>query len=177
MLPSAERRARELGFTPHRLATTMQAEASQAGLVTADIALSVARDGLPFSPPCALISGGELIVTVGKETGQGGRNQEFVLAAATRIAGNARIAIGAVDSDGTDGPGGQFAAGADAIPCLAGGVVDGNTIAQARQAGVDVGEAIRRHDTSPALWKLGSGVLAAHGISLLDLRVTVVGEA
>jgi glycerate 2-kinase len=174
MLPSAERRARELGFTPHRLATTMQAEASQAGLITADIALSVARDDLPFKAPCALISGGELIVTVGKETGVGGRNQEYALAAATRISGNERIAMGAVDSDGTDGPGGQFHAGDGAMSCLAGGVVDGVTVAEARQAGVDVTESLRRHDTSPALWRLCSGVLATHSISLLDLRVTVI---
>jgi glycerate 2-kinase len=174
MLPAAERRARELGYTPHRLATTMQAEASQAGLVTADIALSVARDGLPFAPPCALISGGELIVTVGRETGVGGRNQEFALAAATRIAGNERIAIGAIDSDGTDGPGGQFHTDGETIPCLGGAVVDGTTIGSARKAGIDVNEALRRHDTSAALWQLGSGALVTHSISLLDLRVTIV---
>ena len=174
MLPTAEAKARELGYNPYRLATTMQAEASQAGLITADIALSVARDGIPFSAPCALISGGELIVTVGKETGMGGRNQEFALAAATRIAGNARIAIGAVDSDGTDGPGGQFHAGDEVIPCLGGGIVDGATMEEAKQAGVDVDSALRRHDTSPVLWQLKSGALVTHSISLLDLRVAVV---
>jgi glycerate 2-kinase len=175
MLPSAESKARELGFTPYRLASSIQAEASQVGLVTADIALNVAREGLPFMAPCVLLSSGELIVTVGKETGMGGRNQEYALAAALRIAGNKRIVIGAVDSDGTDGPGGQFWEAGAAIPCLAGGIVDGETVAEARAAGVDLGEALRRHDTSPALWKLRSGVLATHGVSLLDLRVALIG--
>jgi glycerate 2-kinase len=174
MLPSAERRARELGFTPHRLARSLQVEASQAGLFTADIALNVAREGMPFEPPCALFSGGELLVTVGLETGMGGRNQEYALAAARRIAGSERIVMAAVDSDGTDGPGGQFWDSGLSIPCLAGGIVDGETLSEASAAGVDVEEALRRHDASPALWRLGSGVLATHGVSLLDLRVTLV---
>ena len=174
MLPSAERRARELGFTPHRLATSIQAEASQAGLMTADIALSVARDGMPFTAPCALISGGELLVTVGKETGIGGRNQEFALAAALRLAGDRRVAVGAVDSDGTDGPGGQFHASGATIPCLAGGVVDGTTARAAELAGVDIQDVLRRHDTTPALWQLGDAILATHSVSLLDLRVALV---
>ena len=59
-------------------------------------------------------------------------------------------------------------------PCLAGGIVDGETLAEAKRAGVDLREALRRHDTSPALWMLGSGVLATHSISLLDLRVTLI---
>ena len=59
-------------------------------------------------------------------------------------------------------------------PCLAGAIVDGETLAEARRAGVDIHEALRRHDTSPALCKLGSGVLATHSISLLDLRVTLI---
>jgi glycerate-2-kinase len=174
MLPSAEAKARELGYTPYRLASAIQAEAGQAGLVIADLALNVVKEGQPFQAPCAIISGGELIVTVGKETGMGGRNQEYCLATALRIAGNRRIVVGAVDSDATDGPGGQFVAGGVSIPCLAGGVVDGQTLADARAAGIDLHESLRRHDTSPALWMLKSGVLATHSISLLDLRVTLI---
>ncbi len=174
MLPSAEAKARELGIRPYRLAGHLQAEAREAGLVTADIALSVAREGLPFEPPCVLLSGGELLVTVGRETGMGGRNQEFALAAATRIAREERVVVGAVDSDGTDGPGGQFSDGGVDIPCLGGGVVDGETASEGKALGVDLFEVLRQHDTSPALWKLRSGVLMTHGVSLLDLRVALV---
>jgi hypothetical protein len=53
-------------------------------------------------------------------------------------------------------------------------VVDGATVASARQIEVDISEALRRHDTSPALWRLGDGALVTHSISLLDLRVAVV---
>ena len=176
MLPAAEAKARELGFAPHRLATWMHAEAREAGYIISDIALNVVKEGLPFPAPCAIFSGGELLVTVGKETGMGGRNQEYALAAALRIAGSKRIVLGAVDSDGTDGPGGQFQQGGVSIPCLAGGVVDGETVAEAKALGVDVYDAIRRHDTSPALWKLRSGVLASHSVSMTDLSVMLIAE-
>ncbi len=176
VLPTAAQRAVELGFTPHVLSKFMQAEAREAGLVIADIAKTIEHDGLPFAPPCVLLTGGELLVTVGEETGVGGRNQEYALAAATRIAGHPHIVMAGVDTDGTDGPGGWFAADNGNIPCLAGGLVDGETVAEARALGVDIVAALRRHDTSPALWQLKSGIAATQNISLTDLGVTVVME-
>ncbi len=118
-------------------------------------------------------SGGELLVTVGNENGVGGRNQEFCLSAAVKIAGNPRIVIGGVDSDGTDGPGTQFSEYKD-IPCLAGAIVDGYTLAEAQAAGVDVTAELRRHNTTYALWKTGNGVVATHGVSMCDLDVILV---
>lgn len=174
MLPAAQAKAAELGFAPHTLCAWLQAEASQAGTVMACIARSIEREALPFSPPCALFTSGELLVTVGKETGVGGRNQEYALAAALGIAGSKYIVMGAVDSDGNDGPGGQFVAGGEAIPTLAGGIVDGQTLAEALAGGVDIRAALKRHDTTPALWRLDSGVLAAHNISITDLGVTLI---
>lgn len=174
MLPAASARARELGLTPHTLATWLQAEASQAGGMIADIARSIERDGVPFEPPCALFTAGELLVTVGQERGMGGRNQECALAAALRIAGSPHIVMGMVDSDGTDGPGAQFGRDVAAIPCLAGGLVDGETAGEAIAAQVDIRDALKRHDTTPALWRLNSGVLARPGVSLTDLGVILV---
>jgi glycerate 2-kinase len=134
----------------------------------------VVREGQPFEPPCALFSSGELLATVGQEHGTGGRNQEFALAAAMRLEGNRRVVVGAIDSDGTDGPGGQFWEGSDPLPCLAGGLVDGTSAAAARASGVDIHAALRRHDASPALWKMGDGILANHNISLGDLGVFLI---
>jgi hypothetical protein len=59
-------------------------------------------------------------------------------------------------------------------PCLAGGIVDGQAVAEARAANVDILAALRRHNTSPALWKLQSGIVATQNISLTDLGVTLV---
>ncbi len=174
MIPAAKEKAASLGFRPYTLSNFLQAEAREAGLALADIAANVTKEGQPVEAPCALLSTGELLVTVGQEHGAGGRNQEFALAAALRLEGNRRIVVGAIDSDGTDGPGGQFWEGSQPFPCLAGGLVDGTSAAVARAAGVDIHAALRRHDASPALWKLGDGILASHNISLGDLGVFLI---
>jgi glycerate 2-kinase len=173
-LPAAKAKAADLGFRPYTLAGFLSAEAREAGYTVAAIALTCERQGVPFEPPCALFTTGELLVTVGDEDGIGGRNQEYVLAAAFKIAGSKHVLFGAVDTDGTDGPGGQFAQNGHAIPCLAGGVVDGQTIAEAKAAGVDAYVELNRHNTSSALWKLGSGINATHNISIGDLGVVLI---
>jgi glycerate-2-kinase len=174
MIPAAAKKAAELGFVPHTLVTFLRVEASQAGRVFAQMAQEIETSGEPFEPPCALISGGELLVTVGEERGVGGRNQEYALAAALDIAESGNVVVGSVDSDGTDGPGTQFVAGRDEIPCLAGGIVDGETVRRAEALDVDIVGALKRHDTTPALWQLGSGIAATPNISINDLRVTLV---
>jgi len=174
MLPTAHRKAWELGFRPYTMSTFLMAEASQAGIVIASIATSIEEHGVPFEPPCALFTTGELLVTVGKETGVGGRNQEWALSAAQCISGSKNIVMGAVDTDGTDGPGNQFWEGNEHIPCLAGGIVDGYTVEEAKSVGVDIRAELQRHSSSPALWRLGSGILTSQNISVGDLSVTLV---
>jgi glycerate 2-kinase len=174
MVPAAQKKAAELGFKPYTVARFLQAEASQAGLVMACIAATIEEEGVPFEPPCALFTAGELLVTVGQEKGIGGRNQEYVLAGALKIAGSQNIVMAGADTDGTDGPGGPFSDDACGVRCLAGGVVDGETVAEAQAAGVDIVSELRRHNGSPALWKLRSGIAATQNISLTDLGVTLV---
>jgi glycerate-2-kinase len=176
VLPTAAAKAAELGFHPYILTRFLQAEASQAGLTLADIAKTVERECMPFEPPCVLLSSGELLVTVGKETGVGGRNQEFALAAAIRIRGSQDIVVGAIDTDGTDGPGSQFC-GENGRPCLGGGLVDGQTAHEAEAAGIDLHSALRQHDTSPALWDLNCGIHISQNISLGDLDVILIMES
>ena len=174
-LPAAMRKAAELGYTPHLLGEEVSAvEASHAAAYLAEVAKTIERRGAPFTSPCALFTSGEMVVTVGRGSGIGGRNQEFALAAARRIAGSGRIVMASVDTDGTDGPGTQFNQGCQEIPCLAGGIVDGLTLQEAADAGVDVVDALKRHDTTPALWRLGSGILAEPNISLNDLTVALI---
>ncbi|NLT73430.1 MAG: DUF4147 domain-containing protein [Chloroflexi bacterium] len=175
MLPSATARARELGYEAHILGTPMHNEASAYARESAARALAIASGQEPaYRAPCVLINGGEMIVTVGKENGIGGRNQEHALAAATHIAGSERVVIGSVDSDGTDGPGTQLVPGCEGIPSLAGGIVDGETMKEASERGVNVAEALRRHDTTRALLSLDSGVIATRNISMNDLTVALV---
>jgi glycerate-2-kinase len=174
VIPAAKARAVEIGFKPYELAEWMHAEASESGRVIASIARCIENQGEPFQPPCALFTSGELLVTVGQESGVGGRNQEYALAAALSISGSHNIVMAGVDTDGTDGPGGFSAPDAGPIKCLAGGVVDGETAAQAERIGVDIHTALKTHATSDALWRLNSGIAATQNISLTDLGVTLV---
>jgi len=97
-----------------------------------------------------------------------------VLSAALKISGSKRIIVGAVDSDGTDGPGSQLTVNSENIPCLAGGIVDGDTLNEAKQMGIDLRAELKKHNTSSALWKLKSGVVTNQNISLNDLGVTLI---
>jgi glycerate-2-kinase len=174
-LPPAMAKARELGFHPVILADSLtQVEAVQAGRYIAAITRTIERIGQPVAPPCVLFGSGEMIVTVGKETGIGGRNQEFTLSAAQGIAGSKNIVIASVDTDGTDGPGTQFVKDAGDLPCLAGGIVDGYTVEEAKRAGVDISEEIKRHNSTPAVLELDSGIQAVPNIGMLDFTVVLV---
>ncbi|MDD3334322.1 MAG: DUF4147 domain-containing protein [Eubacteriales bacterium] len=170
--PAVRMRAAALGYPCVMLSEYMEAEAREAGAVNALMALCAERSGEPFKAPIVLMTSGENVVTVGSETGVGGRNQEYCIAAAIRIAGDKRIVFGAVDTDGTDGPGGLDIPGAP--NCLAGAVVDGETLAQAEAAGIDLWDALKTHATSAPLWRLGCGVSAEHNVSALDLGLILI---
>ena len=175
-LPSAMNRAKELGYTPYILTDWLQAEASSAGAVIAQIALSSEKGITPFKPPCAIFSGGEVIVTCGENPGVGGRNQEVTVAGSLVIKGSKRIVMSAVDTDGTDGPGGEFHPDATAkgITVLTGGIVDGYTKQQAADKNVDLASALRNHATSSALWEIDCGIAATQNISITDLQCTII---
>lgn len=172
--PAVRRRAAELGIKCVMLSEYMQAEAREAGFSDAGIALCSERSGEPFKAPIVLMSSGENVVTVGRETGVGGRNQEYCLAAALRIAGSEKIVVGAVDTDGTDGPGGFKYP--NAPECLAGAVADGYTVKEAENKGINLFNALKTHGTSEPLWRLDCGVEAIKGVSALDLRIIYIGE-
>ncbi len=173
--PAMFEKARELGYEPHMLCEYMCAEAREAGYVTSAIALNCERSADPFKAPCALITSGEIVVAVGQEKSVGGRNQEYCIACAQKIAGSKRIVVGAVDTDGTDGPGGLNVPGAP--DCLGGAIVDGYTMDEAKAQGVDLDRALRTHGASAPLWKLGCGVHATPSISVLDLGVILIMES
>ncbi len=175
MIPTAQRKAAELGFKALWLALDLRGEAKDVARTIASVAKSIETLGQPVEPPCALFSTGEIVVTVGQERGMGGRNQEYCVAAALEIAGSRNIVMASVDSDGTDGPGIQFSGRRlGEITCLAGGIVDGATVCEAKARGVDLVEALKHHDTSPALYALDSGIVATQNISIGDFTVTLV---
>ncbi|MEM2888755.1 MAG: DUF4147 domain-containing protein [Candidatus Bathyarchaeia archaeon] len=168
MLQAASNRTIELGITPAILAQRVSAEAKDAARTLASIAREVEMRNRPFKPPCVLISGGELIVTIGKTNreAKGGRNQEFALAAATRIEGSHRISVSSVDSDGTDGP-----------TDVAGGIADGYTLERAKELGVDIFRSLHEHNSTEALLKLNDAVFTGNtGTNIQDLRLFYISE-
>lgn len=111
-----------------------------------------------FSPVC-LISGGEVTVKVANG-GVGGRNQQFALACAEKIAGENITVLSA----GTDGVDGNSPA--------AGAVADGSTLARARGRGLDVRAALEGFDACPFFKALGDAIeTGPTGNNLRDLRI------
>ena len=111
-------------------------------------------------PRVCLISGGEVTVKVTGESGVGGRNQQFALACAGRIAGE-NIAVLSVGTDGIDGN-----------SPAAGAVVDGTSIARAKAAGSDVARSLLSFDAYRLFRSLGDVVVTEPtGNNVRDLRV------
>jgi len=135
--------ARARGYRPLLLTTFLEGEAREAARVFGAIARSVQEHGAPLRPPACLLAGGETTVTV-RGPGQGGRCQEFALAAAQAIRGRRSIIVGAFGTDGTDGP-------TDA----AGAMADGTTVERARRAGLDPAAALAANDAYPFFSALG----------------------
>ena len=166
MLEAATKKAAEMGINATIIASSLSdIEAWSAGEMLAYVAKEVEVYGRPFTPPCVFICGGELLVKVGESKGVGGRNQEFVLSTASRIAGSKNIVIASVDSDGADGP-------TDA----AGGIVDGYTLKRTRQIGMDLLEELDKHNSYEALKRLKDNIFTGvRGTNVQDLRIVYVG--
>ncbi len=156
-----------MGIQAHILSSSINdIEASAVAGTMANIAREIERHGRPFRPPCLLIMGGEPTVSTGGATGKGGRNQEFALAVASWIGGNRRIVVGAVDSDGTDGP-----------TEVAGGIVDGDTMQRAAAAGIDVFTELDNHNSNQVLTSLGDTVLTGQlGQNLRSLFLAYIDK-
>jgi glycerate 2-kinase len=184
MVEGARARAETLGLQGVVLSAHLVSQSAPAANVLAHIAHECATYGRPFAPPVALITGGHLDVPIGEATGVGGRNQEFALRWGQALGrgrlASKRVVVAALDSDGTDGPGTQHKGGARApgdgeIICMAGGIVDGYTLEEAAQRGVDVAAELREHNSTMALIELDSAIYTGNtGMALGDLRVAVV---
>ena len=111
------------------------------------------------SSPVCLISGGEVTVKV-INGGVGGRNQQFALACAEKIAGENITVLSA----GTDGIDGNSPA--------AGAVADGSSAARAKAKGLNVREALQEFDAYPLFKAIGDAVeTGPTGNNLRDLRI------
>ena len=164
VVDAAVARARALGLTPHLLTRALEGEARDTAWQLVEMAYVISAGRGPVAPPACVIAGGETTVTV-HGRGQGGRCQEFALAAALAIEGMKETVVLAAGTDGTDGP-------TDA----AGAIVDGTSAARARAQGVDPIARLAENDSHPVLAGLGDLVVTGPtNTNLLDLYLLLVG--
>jgi len=106
-----------------------------------------------------LLSGGEVTVKV-TNGGVGGRNQQFALACAPKIAGE-KITVLSAGTDGIDGN-----------SSAAGAIVDGTTLARARSQGLEPAANLLAFNAYPFFDALGDTIVTGPtGNNLRDLRI------
>jgi hydroxypyruvate reductase/glycerate 2-kinase len=166
-LAAAHTAAEELGYTVINLGSNIAGETAHVAASMADLVAKTAS-AAGLSPVC-ILSGGETTVTLGTAHGLGGRNQEFVLAAALKL-GRAALKHAVVLSGGTDGEDGPTDA--------AGAVADDATLDKAARLGLDPREYLQRHDAyhffEPTGDLLKTGLTQTN---VMDVRVILIRDA
>lgn len=161
-IEAARSRAGEIGIDAVVLSSEITGEARDVGRWLAEKAREVKRENR--GRPACLISGGETTVTV-TGSGLGGRNTEMALSFALEIAGTEGITMLSAGTDGTDGP-------TDA----AGAIVDGQTVAQARNSGLNPDAFLDNNDSYNFFKAVDSLLITGPtGTNVMDLQIIVVG--
>jgi glycerate 2-kinase len=158
---AAAAKARDLGYHTLILASEIEGETRDVARMHAAIAREIVRYGRPVARPACIVTGGETTVTL-KGEGLGGRNQEFVLAAAIDIAGLPGVVVLSGGTDGTDGP-------TDA----AGAIADGSTL----RRNPDARRFLEANDSYHYFESLGDLVKTGPtNTNVMDVRLVMVGE-
>jgi glycerate 2-kinase len=137
---------------------------------TAQAHAALVRDVRAKGKRAVILSGGELTVTI-RGQGRGGPNQEYALALAIALAGMPGITALAGDTDGTDGGAGQASDPAGAL-------IDGETVARARAAGLDPAAFLADNDSTGFFRVLGDLLVPGPTFTNVnDFRAIVVDRA
>jgi len=156
----AAEEARRLGFSPLILTCEMEGDSIEHGRSFGEQLAQLPSDSRRRTGPIAVIAGGETTVALASSGGTGGPNQEFALSAALSLAAAGMVVV-SLDTDGTDGPTG-----------IAGALTDASTVERARSAGLDILDALSRHDVSPLLQTLNDAIITGHtGTNVNDLKI------
>jgi len=164
-LVKAKEKADQLGYNSLLLSSMIEGETRDVAANHIAIAREIQLHGCPLPQPACLLSGGETTVRI-KGTGKGGRNQEFVLAAALKLTGMKHITVLSGGTDGTDGP-------TDA----AGAFADETTLQRAREINADPQEYLDNNDSYhffdrlDDLFKTGPT-----NTNVMDLRIILIGS-
>ncbi|MBW2317733.1 MAG: glycerate kinase [Deltaproteobacteria bacterium] len=160
---AAQGKAHELGYNTMILSTMLEGETADVAKVHVGIAKEILKTGQPLRRPACVLSGGETTVTI-KGSGLGGRNQEFVLAAALDLEGLESVVVLSGGTDGTDGP-------TDA----AGAIADGHTIQRAESLELSPADSLADNDSYHFFEKLEDLIKTGPtNTNVMDLRVMLV---
>ncbi|MCI0529242.1 MAG: DUF4147 domain-containing protein, partial [Nitrospira sp.] len=161
---AAAQKAQALGYNTLILSSFVEGETREVAKVHTAIAKEILSSGNPIPRPACVISGGETTVTL-KGKGLGGRNQEFVLAAALDIAGLKDVVVLSIGTDGTDGP-------TDA----AGAIADGGTVQRARNLNLEPFKYLQENDSYHFFQPLQDLIITGPtNTNVMDLRIVLVG--
>jgi len=162
-IDAAARLAKALGYWPLVLSTFIEGEAREIASMHAAIAKEILSSSRPSKRPVCILSGGETTVTV-RGQGRGGRNQEFVLAAAIGLEGFGPATIFSAGTDGIDGP-------TDA----AGAIADERTMGRARSLGLDARAFLDDNDSYHFFERLESLIKTGPtGTNVMDIRMILL---
>jgi len=161
---AAAEKANALHYSTMLLSTFVEGETREVAKVHAAILKEILHSGHPLPAPACIISGGETTVSI-QGDGLGGRNQEFVLAAAREIDDLHNVVILSAGTDGTDGP-------TDA----AGAIADGETVQRARKQALDPLAFLKNNDSYHFFEALGDLMKTGPtNTNVMDLRILLAG--
>jgi glycerate-2-kinase len=159
-IDAAADQAQKLGYQVEILTNNLTGEAQ---VVALEI-VRIAREKRQRGQKLCLLAGGETTVTVtGK--GRGGRNQELALAAAIALAGVDGITLLSAATDGGDG-------NSDAT----GAIVDGSTVARAREVGINPQQMLDCNDSGSFFERLGDRIVTGATFTNVNDLVIVLLE-
>jgi hydroxypyruvate reductase len=165
-LKAASVEARNLGFEPLILSSSIPGETRDVAAVHVAIADEVLRTGNPLPKPCCIISGGETTVKVSGD-GLGGRNMEFALLCADLIKEwkDVPVLFASLGSDGTDGP--TDAAGAVATP---------DSVERGNRKGLNLKDYAERNDSYHYFQALDDLIITGPTrTNVMDFRFVLIG--
>ncbi|MBN1958494.1 MAG: glycerate kinase [Desulfuromonadales bacterium] len=162
-LLTAKLKADELGYNSLLISSMLEGETRDVAANHIAIAREISVHGQPLKRPACLLSGGETTVKI-RGKGKGGRNQEFVLAAALRISDLENIVVMSAGTDGNDGP-------TDA----AGAIADHTTLSRAREDNLDPSGYLADNDSYHFFERLADLVKTGPtNTNVMDLRIILV---
>ena len=162
-LIKAKEKADQLGYNTLLLSSMLEGETRVVAVNHMAIVREIQLHGYPLQKPACLLSGGETTVEI-KGSGKGGRNQEFVLAAALKMQDMDNVVVLSGGTDGNDGP-------TDA----AGAIVDSTVLDRAESAGLDLQSYLDNNDSYHVFDKLGDLYKTGPtNTNVMDLRIILV---